>query len=366
MEKVREQIKKEILFYKGPVLLYSKALLREKLNFFGKFAKEKNVNFLFTVKSFPNKMVLNIANKCLCGFDVSNINEYNLLPQNIENQIIVINNPTSYSKDIDGYLKNGNDIIFNLDNIKYIDDLMKNVGNSRKITLGMRLSHTDLDIDLNKYPHGNGASRFGEPLSKLPEFYKKVNRAISVHLHNGSEENTAEFYIMAAKSILNTCKKNNVELKYINFGGGLHNLSEFEIENLVNNLRSFIPNNITILFEPGNVLSKDCGFALSKIMSIKKINGKFVVFMDASYECNFKWSDPKPLDFKEDLNGVDVVFYGPTCYEDDFMMNIKIHSINGKLPFKEGDILTFTQIFGYCFAWNTSFNGVSKAYVKFV
>lgn len=364
MEKIKKQIKKEILFYNNPMLLYSKDLLKEKLNFFGKFAKEKNVNFLFTVKSFPHKKVLKIANECLYGFDVSNVNEYNLLPQNIKNQIIVVNNPTSCSKDINDYLKNGNDIIFNLDNIKYLDDLIKNTKNSKKITLGMRLSHTDLNIDLNKYPYGNGPSRFGESLNKLAEFYKKVNKAISVHLHNGSEENTAEFYIMAGKSILDTCRKNNIELKYINFGGGLHNLSNLEIENMVSDLRSFIPNNITILFEPGNILSKDCGFGLSKVVSIKKINNKFVVFMDASYECNFKWSDPKLLDFKEDLNGIDVSFYGPTCYEDDFIMNIKIKSIGGKPPFKEGDILTFTQIFGYCFAWNTSFNGIPKADVK--
>jgi diaminopimelate decarboxylase len=321
------------------------------------------VKFLFTVKSFPHELALNIANQYLDGFDVSNINEYNLLPKNLDGKLVIINNPTCNTKNLNEYRKNGNELVFNLDNIKYADQLT-----DKQIVYGLRLSHTELGLDINEYPYREGLddkklSRFGNPLTVLPDFYKTISAPISIHIHNGSERNTEKFYLLAGRKVYDFCTKNGIELRYMNFGGGLHNMTDAEITRLVMGLREFIPQNITILFEPGNALAKDCGFALAKVVSIKKTADRMAVFFDISYECNLKWSTPKLYSIKENGDS-DVYFYGASCFEDDYIGTYKFDVKN--LPFREGDVVVFSNIHGYAMAWNTQFNGVERARVEFI
>jgi len=67
---------------------------------------------------------------------------------------------------------------------------------------------------------------------------------------------------------------------------------------------------------------------------------------------------PKP---KQGFNFI--IFTGATCYERD---QLGIFRVKGSvLPIKPGDPILLSNINGYSFAWQTGFNGVPKAKVRF-
>ena len=60
--------------------------------------KCKNVIFIFPVKCCTNDKVLELMNKKIFGFDVSNASEYNLIKNlNLESKFISVTGPLSYT-----------------------------------------------------------------------------------------------------------------------------------------------------------------------------------------------------------------------------------------------------------------------------
>ena len=155
-------------------------------------------------------------------------------------------------------------------------------------------------------------SRFGEKLEKILLYSQATEKPIGIHIHNGSEANTKYSYNLMAESILQRLKKNTAKINYINFGGGMHTLSNEDISSAFKTVREIIPSHISIIFEPGHAFCRDVGFAIAKIMSIKeRESGEYIVTTDISYECNLKWSIPKyySSDLGKNKQYVNVIFY---------------------------------------------------------
>jgi diaminopimelate decarboxylase len=61
-----------------------------------------------------------------------------------------------------------------------------------------------------------------------------------------------------------------------------------------------------------------------------------------------------------------VSIYGATCNEGDRLGEFLVPLPNFKdSPYQEGDIVVFKNINCYSVSWNTSFNGIKPAEVKF-
>ncbi len=356
--------------YQNPILIYDLEQINKKMKFLTDICQDSPIKILFTVKSFPYREIIDLAYKLMPGFEISNLNEYNLLPKGLKDIILSISDPTGQlNTNVPIELFQKNTCYLNFDEINENQILSFNF--KPEINYGARVSHTSL-IDCSKSEVKE--SRFGNSIHKLVQlkntiFTKKIK---GLHLHNGSEENTLDDYLMMADKIFYTLKKENIKISFLNLGGGLHRLTDKELEELIQKLTpSFMDHNLHGFFEPGNCIVRHAGYALGKILSIKQFSQeKYHLVLDLSNECHLKWAEPILLN-KETLQALDskqgltVFIGGPNCFEHDCLGIIKVDPIDGKLPFKLNEILAFGNINGYAAAWNTSFNGINKATIAF-
>ena len=228
--------------YQKPTLIYDLNKISKKMQFLANICQNSPVKMLFTVKSFPYREVIDLAYEIMPGFEISNLNEYQLLPNNIKNVIVSINDPTGkINSSIPSALSEKNTCYVHMDVID--DDKLAGFNFQPNIYYGARVSHTSLFDNNKSYVT---ESRFGSSIVKLEHknifFAGKIN---GLHLHNGSEENTLDDYLMMADKILYTVKKENIKISFVNLGGGLHILTDREIEELIQRLTpSFMDNNI--------------------------------------------------------------------------------------------------------------------------
>ena len=257
-------------------------------------------------------------------------------------------------------------VLYNVDTADAIDEILTRL---RSIHFGLRVSHTQLGIDSSHYSKRVKESRFGvNPMNILSSLHP-VEKPFGIHIHNGSETNTKYSYSLMAEYILKYIQKNSVSISYINFGGGLHTLSDEDIACVFKTVREIVPSHITVIFEPGHAFCRDVGFAIAKIKSVKERNhGEYIVTTDISYECNLKWSIPKyySTNSTEGEQYVDVIFYGSSCYENDFIRDCKIEVNEFKNNIQRDKLIIFHNINGYAYAWNHSFNGIPKVEIYFV
>jgi diaminopimelate decarboxylase len=60
-----------------------------------------------------------------------------------------------------------------------------------------------------------------------------------------------------------------------------------------------------------------------------------------------------------------LILSGATCHEKDQLGVFRIVHDGTTFPIKPNDPILLSNINGYSFAWNTGFNGVPKAKVRF-
>lgn len=362
--------------YVSPKIIYNLDVLRQRLQFISTAAKENGICILFAVKSFPSEEILTLANDYVHGFEISNIAEYSLLPKDNFNQVISINDPTVNIQDLTVYTLLGHKkIYYNLDS--FDDSIIRAAQNYTRTTMnlqfGIRLSHTALGIDSADYRSGITCSRFGIKIHDAIGLFKDNPIISGIHIHNGSESNNIESYKLMSNKIVLYLNQYNINVKYINFGGGLHKLSNKEITLLFKEIRRLIPQNITIIFEPGNAFSRNTGYAIAKIKTVKEIaKEKYIVITDISYESNLKWTRPKYYSLykieTDELNNryIDVTFYGASCFEQDYITDCQVEISDFYTNIIKDKLVIFNNINGYAYAWNQSFNGLPMSDVYFI
>lgn len=353
--------------YTRPSIIYDLEALERRATFLKKNASNNNIKLLFSVKSFSEKNVLNCIKHIVDGFEVSNQAEYQLLPSLSQDMFISVNDPTININELENYYAKGNrSVLYNIDNV---EDMSEFPPINHPMEVGFRVSHTQLKIDSPYYSKRIAISRFGESLERIFSYFDKVNRPFGIHLHNGSEANTKYSYLLMAESIMQYLQTHQTTVNYINFGGGLHTLLDEEISLVFKGVRKIIPENIIIFFEPGHAFCQNVGFAIAKIQSVKERNPReYIVTTDISYECNLKWSIPKYYSQHASTNPeyVDVIFYGSSCYENDFIRDCKIEINEFKHHIKKNKLVIFHNINGYAYAWNHCFNGIPEAKIYFI
>lgn len=160
--------------------------------------KIPNVKFIFPVKCCNNEKVLELVSKYEYGFDISNINEYNIIKKYLNGHFLSCSSPMSYE----------------LESINYKN--IKIVANN----LSSYLKGKGLRINLN----GNekfDKSRFGEDYTLLSSSIKE--ELAYIHLHNSDHKDNEK-----CNDILDEVKKiisSFPNLKFIDIGGHLEDLS---------------------------------------------------------------------------------------------------------------------------------------------
>lgn len=287
--------------------------------------KTNNINFLFPVKCCKNSKVLNIIANSGFGFDVSNKNEFKIIEKYLNKQFVSVSGPLSYE----------------LCNCKYQNiHIVSN--NFSSFT-----EHNGIRINFNSNPKFN-FSRFGVDYRLLDE---TVRAKISyIHFHNSDHkdlEKCEEIY-KEIKEILNKFPN----LKKINIGGHIEDLSFKEGLNYLNVVRKIIPENISLYVEIGDFLFKNVGVLYGNVIDVRSDNQVQIVTLNFSKMANQRWAYPKYIKNNNDL--VKTIFFGCSCCETDVYLETESGRLN------VGDEVKFENISPYSYEWNTTFNGVEK------
>jgi len=370
----KSKIEKALYFLKNsthqratPNLVFDLSTISSRMAELGGLKTRFKCYPLMALKSFPFPEVIELASKYLAGFDVSNWNEYSNISVVNSNTDIFLSNPI-LEESIDKYLIRGC-------NLKILADSPHQLSFLQSCALtqyGVRLNAASILAsaglrDASFY----SVSRFGMNPDEVVNYCRKNRNhdLKGIHLHHGSEKNTFLAYKTLAEVSAKLAKKAGISFQFLNIGGGMHNLSLSKIIELIQEIRTFLGDETTIYMEPGRYYSVGAGFASGIIQNAFEREGILYLITELSSKCHLRWSEPKLiLPIPEKSNGMRVIrICGPSCYESDFIgqYHVPDHPIIEKC-FKVGKRIKFANVSGYSAAWNTGFNGINPAQIKFI
>lgn len=289
--------------------------------------KCKNVIFIFPVKCCTNDKVLELMNKKIWGFDVSNASEYNLIKNlNLESKFISVTGPLSYT------LIDKDNIHVTVNNLEFYKD-----------GLGIRINFNN-NSNFEESHFGVNPLDISDAIKSNVEY---------IHFHNSDKRTIkkCEYIIEEIKNLLSVFPN----IKYLNIGGHLEDLKKEEGIKYINNVRKIVPSKIKLIVEVGDFLFKNCGTLYTEVVDSKIVNGKQIVILNFSKMANQRWV--YPILKKEQLKNkieYDTTFYGCSCCEVDTFLETRCKR------YYIGEKLIFSNISPYSYEWNNSFNGVNK------
>ncbi|MBF0105800.1 MAG: hypothetical protein HQM16_10795 [Deltaproteobacteria bacterium] len=348
--------------YPSPCLLFDRQKITCAADVLKSLTHKYNCRFLMAAKALRSKTVYQILNHRLNGFDVSNFNEYNILPDVLDKKTIWFTNPILDSISFNDLTRKFNDLIVSIETLTQGLMIIKQ---NRRVCLALRLSTRPLEKNNKQARH----SRFGILPDEIKNFGTLKQSILGLHIHkgtfDGSEINTVHDYLKMAEYALEITKTHKIKMKILNLGGGLHHLARQDLDTLLYKLRLMINPQTLIYFEPGQYFFKDAGFAAGQVMSIKK-QREIIVTLNLSGSCHLKWSQPRycSLAINKGKKTARVVFCGPTCYESDRLGEFAI-PLTDVHKLKTGSVVMFSNISGYSASWNSGFNGILPAKLLF-
>lgn len=350
--------------YEGPALLFDLTILKERLQLLRELGDRYNCQFLMPVKAFRHPLIYQITGEVLWGFDISNYNEYTGLPTPLTNKLVSLTDPAFDGYDLKLFHTKQNKFRIYIETIAQAKKLQ-----SQQVYFGIRLNSSSLlttedsDRPLDSY------SRFG--ISDLTELAKFVllspDRFVGFHIHHGIHENSPDTILTFARQAIALADHFQLTLPSIDLGGGLAEIGFSQLEALLIELRRLVRSPTVLIFEAGKLLFEDIGFAYGKVKSLQCDRRGWMVTLDLSKSCHLRWSQPQLIvPNSTSTTQVPVSIYGATCNEGDRLGEFLVPLANGKdSPYQQGDIVVFKNINCYSVSWNTSFNGIKPAEVKF-
>ena len=355
--------------YKTPFYCYSLRQLQDNYQAFKDAFKNINPLICFSVKSNSNLKLLNELKKMGSGADVVSIGELLKAKKvGIKSNKIVFSGVGKTKEEIFMAIKK-NVLLINVESeneVNLINKIAKKI--SRKIAIGIRLNPNVTGKTHKKISTGGKQEKFGLTQYDFLNLCKKVKKmknlkleGISVHI--GSQiTNVSPF--KKVLSVLNAIiKKTKINFKYIDLGGGM-GISYSKKEKPINLkkysklINKFLKNkNLKIIFEPGRFIIGNSAILITKIIYIKKSNGKKFVILDAGMNDLMRpalydaYHQIIPLKRTgKSLKG-NIEFVGPICESSDkFLTEKKFQKI------KEGDYVSLANVGAYGMSLSSNYN----------
>jgi diaminopimelate decarboxylase len=377
-ESFRTLIKSYWDSYDGPALVYDLACVSERVTCLKSLEDLYNCKFLFAVKAFTDVRVLSFFAALGLGFDVSNTGELKAVREAYEMVPAVwppvlsatgplladLIKPSGFIPEVAE--QDVGNLMLNFDSLDQFQRFTE--VNTGPALFGIRIG-MDLARELPR-SKGNLLTRFGIDVLD----HESIRRIAShshfrgLHCHIGGETNDQESFLEVAAALMKLVEEESLNISYLNLGGGFKDLSSDQVKELIGEIRRVVPDNITLLLEPGGYWFEGAGFAVCKVLAVKRMRRENAarVVVDLSKDCHLRWSEPRlmMLDLEHDGPKEDICFYGSTCYEADLIgcFRVPTHS-DGRSLFAPGAMVLFGDVRGYAASWNMTFNGVSKAKV---
>jgi diaminopimelate decarboxylase len=255
------------------------------------------------------------------------------------------------------------DSLFDLNHIYHVSQEIR-----KKIAVFLRLNP---GVDPKVHPYiatGQLQSKFGLPLNQVPRVLDLLSKMpsltlVGIHSHLGSAIDDIKIFhqtMLVMARHYEQLRGAGFPVHYLNIGGGLgidyeHYKDSFPTPaDLVETIKNILPENTTLVLEPGRSIIGNAGILVCKVIGVKKTDEKNFIVTDGSmaelirpslYQAYHKIEYIEPI--TKTLDVFDIV--GPVCESGDFLgKNRKLASP----PEGTGIAVFDTGAYGYSMASN--------------
>ncbi|MFH2011405.1 MAG: diaminopimelate decarboxylase [Pseudomonadota bacterium] len=353
-----------------PFYLYSHNTLLNHFKVFDSAFSSINHLVCFSVKANSNIAVLKTFINQGGGVDIVSGGElFRALMAGADPKKIVYSGVGKKVDEIE-FALNTDILMFNIESaqeLTVIDSVAGRLGNRARISFRI-----NPDIDPKTHPYistGLKKNKFGINIKRSLEEYRHAKSLknidiVGVDCHIGSQITDIEPFVDALKRIKELVielKKEGIDIKYLDLGGGLGITYDDEIPPHPNTYAQAIIEqvydlNCTLILEPGRVIVGNAGILVTKALYTKTSEYKNFVIVDAGMNDltrptlygSFQGVQPVKL-IKKGEFVADLV--GPICESGDFLAKDR------KMPkFERGDLVAIMSTGAYGFTMSSNYN----------
>ncbi|MBF0445150.1 MAG: diaminopimelate decarboxylase [Magnetococcales bacterium] len=355
-----------------PFYCYSEQTLQRHVRVFQEAFAPISHLICYSVKANSNLAVLDSLVKEGVGFDIVSVGELERAKRvGCPGEKIVFSGVGKRRDEIQSALDYGI-LMFNVESKSELLRLNGIAGEmGKKAPIAIRVNP---DVDPKTHPYistGMRTNKFGISYDQAIPLYLEAAslkniEVLGLDCHIGSQLTSLAPFVDALKRVLTLEKElfaSGIKLQYIDLGGGLGIPYEEEQvpphpEHYAGVLLAELNNrNITLILEPGRVISGNAGILVSQVEYIKQGETKKFIITDAGmndllrpalYEA-YHSVQPVERRFGREESVCDVV--GPICESGDYSARERL------LPeFQEGELLAIRSAGAYGFVMSSNYN----------
>ncbi len=357
-----------------PFYLYSHGTMERHFRVFDSAFQSVPHLVCYSLKANANMALIRIFEKLGSGADVVSGGElFRALRAGISPSKIVFSGVGKTPQEIEYALEN-RILMFNAESsqeLAAIDDHAEQMG----VRAGVAL-RINPDVDPRTHPHISTGLRenkfgieFGQALSvfKLAKHLKNLD-IVGIDCHIGSQLTEVDPFVAALKKLkelIVALKREGIEIRYMDLGGGLGITYEHEVPPLPSEYAQAILEeteglDVTLIFEPGRVIVGNAGILVTRVLYTKKTSEKVFVIVDAGMNDLIRpslygsFQAILPV-VKGKGRGIVADVVGPICESGDFFA--KGRRI---VEPKQGDLLAIMSAGAYGFSMSSNYNSRAR------
>ncbi|MDD5569780.1 MAG: alanine racemase, partial [Bacteroidales bacterium] len=313
-----------------PRLIISEKLIEHNYNYFNNSIFSESARIFYSLKANNHPSVIRKLKSLGSGFEISSDGELEIMKkEKIKPELLIYSNPVKIPTHIANAYKYGiKKFAFDSENeLKKIKKYAPKSGIFARINVANDGSEWKLT--------GKFGVTAGESVNLLKKarLYELNPIGITFHVGWNNKSHTAwENALNTCCEILSELKKNNINLRFVNIGGGFpaHNVNQYtklnQIAKIINPLLQKIKNNfnVEIYTEPGSFIVANSGVLLVKIFDIIERNSKSWIYVDSGISQGFYWifsglqyNVIYPYKISKNKKLKKYVITGPTCDTHD-------------------------------------------------
>jgi len=353
-----------------PLYLYSYQTLVRHFTVFDDAFRGIPHLICYSAKANSNLALLRLFVTLGGGVDVVSGGElYRALKGGADPQKIVYSGVGKREDEIEYALKTGI-LMINVESSQELEVINEVAGrNGKKASVAVRVNP---DIDPKTHPYistGLKQSKFGVDILRAPMAYRLASqlpnlKIVGIDCHIGSQLVEVEPIVEALKKLkrlVESLRKEGIEVQYLDLGGGLGITYEDEeppdpveyASTILEEIRGF---GCKLILEPGRVIVGNAGILVSKVLYTKENEEKRFVIVDAgmndlvrpSYYGSYHQILPVKEEAREEIVA-DVV--GPICESSDFFAKGR------RMPgLRAGELVAVMSAGAYGFSMSTNYN----------
>jgi len=353
-----------------PFYLYSHATLKMHFDAFDGAFKDVAHITCFSMKSNSNLAVVRLFALQGGGVDIVSGGElYRALKAGVDPGKIVFSGVGKRPEDLAYGLEAGI-LMFNTESAQEIEGLSRIAGQmGKRARIAIRVNP---DVDPATHPYistGLRENKFGIDIAQAPEQYTKAAQmpnleVIGISCHIGSQLTQVDPFVVSLKKLLALVDKLSgagISIRYLDLGGGLGITYDQEEPPHPREYAAAIKQQVegkglTLIFEPGRVITGNAGILVTKVLYTKATSEKNFFIVDAAMNDLIRpslyssYHAIQPVTRRE-RNKIKADIVGPICESGDFLAKDRLVE-----TYEPEELLAVMSAGAYGFTMSSNYN----------